>query len=466
MLGKCESFVPEFRYQIVDADGVPVHGIETADSSDALKTQLESSGYSVVSITPTKIPQALAEMKEVPPRMTQLRIGEALRVAFLTQLPVTDAVRAAAREPVWNPLSSLVPWIQTASIVFLLVTAVYSWSVGQVESVLVVAAVATVMLLGPVGYAFRIFADRPRKTLLRIAREIEFGNTDVSTLGRLIPGGLSHIADSDFSDEQKSLVTAEILTSTAATDFARHRLFVSLLGPVALFLGAITIIYGFFVLVVPGFRDIFEGFGILLPVLTQFIISISHVLEKIGYGGLFVLAVCCATVVVTFFMVIYRGWLNEVLHSVPVVGTGLKWANLATIVRRLAIFVRNDVSPDEALRVAVAQSPAADIRRDGEHAATLLKEGRPVALPGSSLNGIPISMLSGLMGTQEDSRRRPAVASTLDGLARMFEQSVFSAGTALANVVQMILFIGVAMVVGLTVIALFMPLIQLLNDLS
>jgi type II secretory pathway component PulF len=458
--------VPEFRYEVVNAEGVPIHGVETSDSPDALRTQLESRGYSVVSITTTKISQALAEMNQVPSRLTQLRIGETLRVAFLTQLPVAEAVRAAAREPVWNPLSSLVPWIQAASLVLLLIASAYSWSIGQINPVFVGVASFAVFMLGPVVYASRILADRPRRTLVRIAREIESGNTDVLSLTRLIPGGLSDIANSEFTEEQKSLVTAELLTSTAGTDFARHRLFLSLLGPVALFVGAITIVYGFAVLVVPGFREIFEGFGMDIPVLTQLVIGISQALESIGSSGLFVLAVCCVAVAVAFFMAVYRGWLNEALHTVPILGTGLKWANLATITRRLAIFIRNDVAPDEALRVALAQSPAADIRRDGQHAVTLLRENRSIVLPGSSLSGLPISMLSGLTSTSKDSRRRPAIASTFDGLARMFEQSVFSAGTAVASVVQFVLLVCISLLVGLTVIALFLPLIQLLNDLS
>jgi len=458
--------VPEFRFEVVNAEGVPIQGIEMSEDPDALRTRLESRGYSVVAITPTKIPHTSAEMKEIPGRLTQLRIGETLRVAFLTQMPVADAVRAAAREPAWNPFGSLVPWFQAASLIFLLLASIYSWSIGQINPVLVSAAVAAVIMFGPVVYASRILAERPRRTLLTIAREIESGNTDVMTLAKLIPGGLSDIADSQFSEEQKSLVTAELLTSAAGTDFARHRLFLSLLGPVALFLGASTVVYGIFVLVVPGFRDIFEGFGMDIPALTQLVIGISQMLEGIGYAGAFVLAMGCVGVSIAFFMAVYRGWLNEVMHAVPVLGTGLKWANLATITRKLAIFIRNDVAPDEALHVAVAQSPAADIRRDGEHAVTLLREGRPMVLPGSSLNGIPISMLAGLMSTPKDSRRRPAVASTFDGLARMFEQSVFSAGAAVASVVQILLLVCISILVGVTVIALFMPLVQLLNDLS
>lgn len=458
--------MPEYRYKVVNAEGVPIHGIATSDSPETLQLQLESRGLSVVSIGATAISQSLAEMKEIPSRLTQLRIGEALRVAFLTQLPVADAVRAAAREPVWNPLSSLVPWLQGASLVFLMLVSVHAWSIGERTTLLVMAAVTAFVMVGPVTYLLRFLTDRPRKLLLRIARQIEAGNTDVMTLVRLIPGGLREIAESQFSEEQKSLVTAELVTSTAGTEFARHRLFLSLLGPVALFLGAITIVYGFFVFVVPGFREIFEGFGLSVPVLTQFIISVSQMLEMIGPGGAIVLSIGSASVAVGFFMVVYRGWLNEALHTIPVLGTGLKWANLATITRRLAIFIRNDVAPDEALRVAVAQSPAADVRRDGEHAVILLREGRPVVLPGSSLNGIPISMLAGLMATSGDSRRRPAVASTFDGLARMFEQSVFSAGAAIATVVQMVLVVCISMVVGLIAISLFLPLVQLLNDLS
>ncbi len=59
-----------------------------------------------------------------------------------------------------------------------------------------------------------------------------------------------------------------------------------------------------------------------------------------------------------------------------------------------------------------------------------------------------------------------AVAATLDGLASMFERAVFSSGRIFASIQQLIVIVVVAAFVGVTLFLMFLPLIQLLNDLT
>jgi len=456
--------VPEFRYEIISSDGVPIHGVEESDSPEALRHALESRGVHVVSVTPTSLPHALADSAPVPLRLTQLRIGETLRIAFLTQIPVAQAVRAAAREPIWNPAATLLSWCQVLSLILLMIAGLHSWVIDSIQFPLVVIGIIALLLLGPVWITSRWLADRPRKILMRIAQQIDSGQTEIPTVIGRMSNELQKVADSELTDEQKSLVTAEILTSAAGTGLARHRLFLSLLGPLVMLFSTAAIMYVFYVVVIPDFQEMFEGFGLSVPAITLLVLEFSQMLHTLGYAGALLLLTALAAVFVSLYAAVYKGVGNEALRSVPLIGTGLQWANLAALSRRLAMLVRNDVAPAAALKTAVAASPSSDIRQSGDELATQLKNGDTLGVS-TSLDGIPVSMLAGLTASDAQ-RRRPAVASTLDGLARMFESAVFSSGIIIASIGQMILLLCVTAFVGLTIIALFLPLIQLMNDLS
>ena len=193
-------------------------------------------------------------------------------------------------------------------------------------------------------------------------------------------------------------------------------------------------------------------------------IMISGSVEFMGVPGAIALAMTGVLVITGLFLVIYRGWLQSTLLSTPLLGAGLRWINLAGVARWLAAMLRNNAPPGESLRIATSHSQSSAIRKDGRQLAAMIRDGKVLSHATKSLNGLPLSLLVGLAKEPTDSRRRDAVASTLDSLAGMFDRAVFSSGRIVAAVLQVLLLTIVSGVIGLTVLALFLPLIQLLND--
>lgn len=456
----------EFRYEAIDADGHAIHGIQVAEDQDALLEILKRRGHEVVSVTAVEIPVHSDDLQQAPARMTQLRITDAVQTALLTKLPTDVVLRAAAREPVWSPVAAMLPWVQITVLILLAVTAVHAGMAGAVTSPLYAAGILAVLCWGPGWLLAHQLEQRPGRLMLRMADNVSSGQAELETMSKLLPGRLGEIARSDLPEDRKMLVISELLSGTSGAGMARNRLFLNLMGPILLLSASAGVCYAFVAMVVPGFREIFEGFSLDLPGITQLLIAVSTSFEMIGIPGAAAILVAGLGSVVGLFFVVHRGWLNEQLESVPLLGTGLRWLSLAGVARWLAALLRNGAAPDESLRVAVRQSYSEHIRRDGAQLADLMSEGRAPSKARTSLSGLPVSLLFGLGGESADERRRSALASTLDGLASMFERAVFSSGRIVASVIQLVILAAVACVVGLIVVALFLPLVTLLDALT
>ena len=456
----------EFRYEAVDADGQPIHGILEADDENALRSLLAGRGQKMLSAVSVEIAQPDQDLTRLPYRLSRLRITESLRTAFLTRLPVNVALQATAREPGWNPASAMLPWFQAATAMLLALTGLQAAVSGGAGFALYVAVILTVLVFGPGWLLIRKLERRPGRLLRQLATRLEVEGANFTKMAHLLPGNLGEIMHSELPDDQKLLVTSELMSEASGSDFARHRLFLSLMGPVFLLMMALGLCYGFLFLVVPGFREIFDGFELALPGLTMLLIMISGSVEYLGLPGAIGLTLFGMLLITGLFFVTYRGWLNNPLQSVPLLGASLRWINLADVARWLAALLRNNVAPDESLRVAVRQSHSDAVREDGPQLAAMIGDGRMLSTATTSLSGLPLSLLAGLAKDPEDSRRRYAVVSTLDSLARMFDRAAFSSGRLMATFLQVLMLTVVSGIVGVTVVALFLPLVQLLNNLS
>lgn len=456
----------EFRYEAMDRNGQPIHGILRAADQDALRELLHRRGQTLKSAVSIEIVQPGFDLAGSPLRLSQLRISESVRTAFLSQLPVDVALRAAAREPVWSPATALLPWVQGSALMLLILSIVHAGVTGTLALPLYISIGLVLLTFGPAWLLARAVEQQPRRLLRRLSDNVQAGNVNLSAMADLLPGRLREIVRSDLPDDQKLLVVSEIMSGTTGSGLARHRLFLSLLSPVCLLIMAIGVCYGFLTLVVPGFREIFYGFDLDLPGLTTLVIMTSSSIELMGLPGALILVLAAALVIVGLFHVVYRGWLHSTLLTIPLLGAGLRWINLAGVARSLAAMLRNNAAADESLRVAVNQSHAGSIREDGQRLAGMIRDGKVLSNATTSLSGLPLSLLVGLSQDSDDSRRRFAVASTLDSLAAMFDQAVFSSGRMVGAFLQVALLTIICVVIGLIVLSLFLPLIQLLNDLS
>ena len=458
--------MPTWKYQSILPNGVRVFGVFDADDQTALASYLATRGMTLVEATELSIHSALtADTRELP-RMVQLRVGERLREALLTDLPAHQAIRAIAEEPFEHPLVMLMPWFFSIAVFASIVLLCLRVAIPESTTTLVAAAVAVPLLTGLLWFVMAIvLVRRPRELLLTLADRVERGG-DAHLQSEAIGPELKCLLNAPLDSRTKVASMAELIPELSNMRLQSHRFAMSMLGPAlamsVLFLG----LHAMLLTIVPQFKDIFEGFGVELPGMTQMLMAISDGVGFFGYAGL----ACMTAVMVGILFVVYSMlvWPRaaEVLEPVPLVGMSIRWQMQARVARILSVLLRNEAPPDVAVAIAAQASGYPMAAADGQAVAERMRKGDPAGGYLRRLSGLPLGLLFRPLNAGVQNRQHQQSAEAFATYATSLEQASSGQAAMLAVIVEVLCVVAAAFLIGLFVMAMFMPLIKLLNDLA
>ncbi|MEZ6058771.1 MAG: hypothetical protein R3C19_00245 [Planctomycetaceae bacterium] len=459
--------MPTYRYEAITQQHVPIHGMMDADDEDALTVQLSARGLRLVSSTKLSLDAIGGGRMPDLPRLYQLRIGESLREALLTDLPAHDAVRAIAAEPFSHPFLSIFPWIQLAAAV-VFAFAGFRWMLSDGAVAIPWISAAGCFVAVPVIWllAREFLSKRPRRLLHRFADRLESGNTNLGNLVGALPGELQTVMDSGIETTQKARTIAELMPSLLSTGIRNQQFAINIVAPVAMMAVVSLGMYALLAFVVPDFGKIFSDFGTELPLITRSMLDLSSMLSAGGIAAWYISAGVAFAALCLLFWLLTTGRVAELLESVPLLGVGFRWTMQSRVARILAAMIRNGGDYAESIRTATAGSGFQSVMVEGRVLARHLESGSPHPFPTKKLNGLPMSMLTASVGGLDDSEHRRSVAATFDNLADLLQNASVGQGRLFAMFLQSITIVVCAVLVGLGVIAMFLPLIKLLNDLA
>lgn len=461
--------MPRYRYEAVDGSGVPIHGtLEAADEAD-LAARLQQRYHKLVSAEELSLDHLVEGQREILPRLVQLRLGEQLREALLTGLPAHEAVRAIAMEPLTNPMISLMPWLYAMAGLLMLFFGSFYWLTGYFFGIVLPLCVVAVVVLPATHLALKwMYELKPRSALLRLAGRLESGVAVSSGLSPVMPGELRAVMKANVPDEAKARVATELMPRLLSGRLRSQQFLSAFIGPLILFCFVVAGLHALLLAIVPKFKAIFMDFGTQLPMMTQSIIGLSDMVGVLGVSGWLAVAAALAIGVVLLSAVLSSVAGAQAMESVPLFGVSFRWAMQARVARVLAAMVRQDCPYPETVRAATVAGGFTQIRLAGDQIAESLESGdakQPESSRGK-LSGLPISMLYAKADKLDDKEHRAAIASTFQGISEMLDSAAVGQGYLFATILQWLTVFFMGMVVGWTVIALFLPLIKLLNDLS
>lgn len=459
--------MPKYRYEAVDSIGVPIHGVVDAEDHDALVEHIRSKEYRLVSSTEVSLDSLVASNRNTVPRLFQLRMGEQLRETLLTGLPSDSAVRALAAEPVSHAIPGVMPWVMGSAWLLFLVAMFCAqltgeWGIGVVATGILAIVVTPVLAL----IVHWLYDVRPRQLMNGFARQLESGRDVRDAMNTLVPREIRSVMSASVSDEHKARVAAELVPNLMNGNLRVQQFVMTLVGPVVLFSIVLVGCYSALLFIIPRFKSIFEDFGMELPIPTQMVISLSDILASLGIAGWVISTSAIVGGVLLIAMALSSNRGAEYLEKVPVFGVAFRWAMQARVARVIAAMVRNGCSFAESIRVATDGSGFRGVRDQGKIVADDLDQGLRPQASVRQLGGLPLSMLFVTESGEAGEHRRAVVADTFSGLAEMLDSATVGQGRLFAMVVQFATVAFIALSTGFCVIALFLPLIKLLNDLS
>jgi len=231
----------------------------------------------------------------------------------------------------------------------------------------------------------------------------------------------------------------------------------SLVYPTLLVSALIVMLTFLMTYVVPQFADLYSSLNAKLPAITLFLLGIGKGIREYYYIILILLA---ALVVGTMFWVRSgKGArvLDALRYRLPVVGPIWMKYQVAMFSRTLATLLSGGLPLVPSLETASQSINSFKISQTVEHAAKRVREGRSLSYSLEETEFFPDLAIE-MIEVGESTGALPAM---LNSVAEFFEEDVQTALSAALQLIEPVLLIFMAGVVGFVLISLYLPIFSL-----
>ena len=224
-------------------------------------------------------------------------------------------------------------------------------------------------------------------------------------------------------------------------------------------------VVGMMLFIVPNFSKIFKdllGPDEPLPLPTQIIITISNTLVGGWYfyiGGVILLIVAYKVVV---RIPAGRYGVDWIKYNVPLFGPIVAKSAISRFGRTLGTLMSSGVPVLNSLAIVKETSGNEVVASAIQKVHDAVKEGEGIAVPLNKTKVFPPMVIS-MVEVGEETGRLPEM---LDKIADTYDEEVDNAVSALTSLIEPLMIVGLAVIVGGIVIALFMPLVTIIEKMG
>jgi type IV pilus assembly protein PilC len=238
----------------------------------------------------------------------------------------------------------------------------------------------------------------------------------------------------------------------------------AMIYPIIIVCVALAIVSVLMVFVVPKFQDIFSGLlkGQPLPALTQGLMDVSNFMKHhylLAIGGAIGAWIAFKLFSKTRFG---RRVLDWLLIHMPIMGDLFLKAAIARFTRTFGTLLASGVPILQALIITRDTSGNVHVANAINVVHDRVKEGDNVAKPLESTHIFP-GMVTSMIEVGEETGALPDM---LTRIADTYDEEVDNAVAGLTSIIEPIMIVFMAVMVGTIVIALFLPLVSIIQHLS
>ena len=244
----------------------------------------------------------------------------------------------------------------------------------------------------------------------------------------------------------------------------KNKVVAAMVYPIIVMVLAVSIMTFLLVFIVPRFEVIFhEMLGDKpLPAITVFVISVSSFVQNhwaVLLGILVALIVGSKIVARTRAG---RNALDRIKLRAPLFGDLIRKTAISRFSRTLGTLVTSGVPILQALTITRETAGNSVIARAISQVHDSVKEGESIVLPLEASGAFPPMVIS-MIDVGEETGQLPEM---LLKIAEVYDDEVDNSVAALTSLLEPIMIVFLAVVVGTIVIALFMPLISIISGLQ
>ncbi len=236
----------------------------------------------------------------------------------------------------------------------------------------------------------------------------------------------------------------------------------AMIYPIAVITVATAIVGFIMYYIIPKFEEIFAGFDTELPQITVLLINMSHAVVDYWYLG--------PAIPLGIYILIKIIKKNKtgayvidlISLKIPLLGMILEKSVVARTSRTLGTLISSGVPILEALIITRDTAGNAVFVRAFDHIHAAIREGESIAVPLKE-SRIVDDLVVNMVDVGEETG---ALDSMLYKIADVYDEEVAVLVEGLVNLLEPLMVVILGLIVGFIVIALFFPLIELINNLS
>jgi type IV pilus assembly protein PilC len=242
----------------------------------------------------------------------------------------------------------------------------------------------------------------------------------------------------------------------------KRRIRGAMVYPIVVIFVACVIVGFILYFIIPKFETIFADFGVDLPGMTIFLIKASHFLVK----KLWVVILTPILIWITIKL-LYRNRtgayiLDRIALMIPVMGAIIEKSTVARTMRTLGTLVQSGVPILESLNIVRDTAGNAVFERAFTRIYESIREGETIAQPlreARIVDDIVVNMID--VGEETGD-----LDTMLNKIADNYDEEVEVLVESLVSLLEPMMIVVLGGIIGFIVIALFLPLIQLISKLS
>lgn len=306
-----------------------------------------------------------------------------------------------------------------------------------------------------------------KSTILSLAESVQGGSTFSESLGqhpKIFNKLYINMVKAGELGGVLELVLQRLAEFQEKAQKLKNKVASAMIYPVIVLFIAIVIMAFLLVFIVPKFKEIFADMlpDQSLPALTQFVINISSFVKDrflILLGGIVLLVVAYKLISQTKAGIRI---LDKLKLDIPVIGDLTRKSAISRFSRTLGTLVTSGVPILQALTITRETAGNTIIAEAINKVHDSVKEGESIVQPLEASRVFPPMVIS-MIDVGEETGQLPDM---LLKIADVYDDEVDNAVAGLTSLLEPIMIVFLAVVVGTIVIALFLPLITIIQQLN
>ncbi len=244
----------------------------------------------------------------------------------------------------------------------------------------------------------------------------------------------------------------------------KNKIVAAMVYPVIVMVIAVAIMIFLLTFIVPRFQKIFDEMlgGQQLPLITRIVIGASDIVKH----NVWIILIAIAVIFVAFKLIQMtaggRRMLDSIALNMPVFGPVQQRTGIARFTRTLGTLVSSGVPILQALNITRDTAGNSVIANAVDKVHEAVREGESIVTPLEASKVFPPMVIS-MVQVGEETGQLPDM---LMKIADVYDDEVDTAVAGLTSLLEPIMIVGLAVVVGTIVLALFMPLISIITGMQ